>query len=178
MRKPRRTHLAAALLATAALGVGTPVALAQEDSGGSQTNTTTTPTPTPTTTTPSVGFPLLVVPIRNIRMTVAGIAGMTVGCFGNVAEACTGTLRLYLSTPVQAGRTHYSPFYMGGAAFSIVGGQARFVRVRLFPRARVLVRRRGDAPISIAESWNARSGRHGFQRRFTNLYVPPIDQLK
>lgn len=172
MRKPRPTHLAAALLAAATLGVGAPVALAQEDTGGAPT------TPTPAATTPAVGFPLLVVPIRNIRMTVAGIAGMTVGCFGSVAEACTGTLRLYLSAPVDAGRTHYSPFYMGGASFSIVGGRAQFVRVRLFPRARVLVRRRGDAPIAIAESWNARSGRHGFQRRFTSLYVPPIDQLK
>lgn len=173
MRKPRPTHLAAALLATAVLSVAAPVALAQEDTGGAGTDTTTTPT-----TASSVSFPLLVVPIRNFRMTVAGIAGMSVGCYGNAAEACTGTIRLYLSAPVRVGRTKYAPFYMGGAAFSIVGGQARFVRVRLFPRGRVLVRRRGDVPIAIAESWNARSGRHGFQRRFSSLYVPPIDRLK
>ena len=148
----------AACLAAALLAVAAPPALGQAPGEGA---------PGPT----AGAAPSVVVAPRDLRMNLARVIVLRVGCLG-AAGGCGGRLEARLARPVQAGGQRWAPFTLGRARFGIGAGVSKIIRFRFYPRGGRLVRLAGTIPVTIV----ARTPQGVFPKTI-RVYVSPLQRL-
>lgn len=159
--RPRPTaggRLSACLAAVVLGGAAAPPALGQAPGEG---------TPAPT----AGAVPTVVVAPRDLRMNVARVIVLRVGCLG-AAGGCGGRLEARLTRPVEAGGHRWAPFTLGRARFGIGAGRSKFIRFRLYPRGGRLVRLAGTVPVTVV----ARTPQGVFPKTI-HVYVSPLQRL-
>lgn len=128
----------------------------------------------------------VVVASRDVRMNLAGVVVLRVGCFGTAGDLCMGRLEARLAEPILARRSRarnsgyriYGPFVLGRQGFSVASTQGTVVRLRFYPRAGYLVRLAGTIPVSITARFASR-GRTGLRsEQRINVYVPPLQMFR
>ena len=121
--------------------------------------------------------PDLIVSGRDVRLTRAGFAHVTIGCRQTSApdEACTGTLalRFYRAADVQVGGHHRhisASRVIGRARFSLGVGGADMLTIRIDRTAQAAVRQAGTQIVQVTAAYMSRAGAAGASRRYVNLY--------
>ena len=118
------------------------------------------------------GAPRVVVSGRDLRMNLAGVIPLRVGCFGR-GGYCAGRLEARLVEPVRARNRTYAPFVLARGGFGVAAGRSQFLRLRFYPRARYLVRAAGTIDVVIV----AHFGSPPVQRLIA-VYVSPSRRLR
>lgn len=134
---------------------------------------------------PPVGPSRVVVSSRDVRMNLAGVVALRVGCYGRPGDLCIGRLEARLSEPILARRSRarnsgyriYGPFLLGRQGFSVPSARGKVVRLRFFPRAGYLVRLAGSIPVTLTARFASR-GRTGLRsEQQINVYVSPLQMF-
>lgn len=130
---------------------------------------------------PAPGAPRVVIAPRDLRMNLARVIPVRIGCQGT-AGFCGGRLEAHLTEPIVAparrgsrARRTYQPFLLGRAGFGVAAGRSQIVRMRLFPRAGYLVRLAGSIPVTIAG--RPTSGAHPGEQAI-HVYVSPLQAFR
>ena len=90
---------------------------------------------------PPAGPSRVVVSSRDVRMNLAGVVALRVGCYGRGGDVCIGRLEARLSEPILARRSRardsgyriYGPFLLGRQGFSVPSTRGKVVRLQFFP---------------------------------------------
>lgn len=134
---------------------------------------------------PPVGPSRVVVSSRDVRMNLAGVVALRVGCYGRGGDVCVGRLEARLSEPILARRSRarnsgyriYGPFLLGRQGFSVPSARGKVVRLQFFPRAGYLVRLAGTIPVTVTARFASR-GRTGLRsEQQINVYVSPLQMF-
>jgi hypothetical protein len=123
--------------------------------------------------------PDLILSGRDVRLTRAGFAHVTIGCrqTGAAGEVCVGSLvvRLYRPVDVQVGGHHRRVAVtrnIGIARFQTPVGQADVLAIRIDPTVQRAVRSDGSLIVQLIGTWVSRAGAGGTNKRYVNLYFP------
>lgn len=135
---------------------------------------------------PPVGPSRVVVSSRDVRMNLAGVVALRVGCYGRGGDICIGRLEARLSEPILARRSRakssgyriYGPFVLGRQGFSVPSARGEVVRLQFYPRAGYLVRLAGSIPVTVTARFASR-GRTGLRvEQQINVYVSPLQMFR
>ena len=135
---------------------------------------------------PPAGPSRVVVSSRDVRMNLAGVVALRVGCYGRGGDVCIGRLEARLSEPILARRSRardsgyriYGPFLLGRQGFSVPSTRGKVVRLQFFPRAGYLVRLAGSIPVTVTARYASR-GRTGLRtEQQINVYVSPLQTYR
>ena len=135
---------------------------------------------------PPAGPSRVVVSSRDVRMNLAGVVALRVGCYGRGGDVCIGRLEARLSEPILARRSRardsgyriYGPFLLGRQGFSVPSTRGKVVRLQFFPRAGYLVRLAGSIPVTVTARYASR-GRTGLRtEQEINVYVSPLQTYR
>jgi hypothetical protein len=135
---------------------------------------------------PPAGPSRVVVSNRDVRMNLAGVVALRVGCYGRGGDVCIGRLEARLSEPILARRSRarnsgyriYGPFLLGRQGFSVPSTRGKVVRLQFFPRAGYLVRLAGSIPVTVTARFASR-GRTGLRtEQEINVYVSPLQTYR
>ncbi|MDQ6915875.1 MAG: hypothetical protein M3155_08710 [Actinomycetota bacterium] len=123
--------------------------------------------------------PDLVLSGRDVRLTRAGFAHVTIGCRQTNAagEACLGTLTVRLSKPVMVdvgGHQKRVPVTrnIGTANFQTPVGAAAVLTLRIDPTVQRAVRADGSLIVQLIGTYVSRAGQAGSAKRSASLYFP------
>jgi hypothetical protein len=130
--------------------------------------------------------PDLVLSGRNVRLTRGGVVGIRMGCRAagaETTEACIGSLTIRLAdaiivrvdppgnAPNQRPRNQrFNPFNFGVRDFTLGVGDATQLRLRLNPRAQLLIRSQEQVRADLIANYNSRAGAQGSARRNVRIY--------
>jgi hypothetical protein len=115
--------------------------------------------------------PTVVVAPRDLRMNLAGVIVLRVGCLGP-AGGCGGRLEARLARPIEVRGRRWAPFVLGRGRLGIGAGLSRVIRFRFYPRGARLVRLAGTVPVTII----ARTPGGVFPKTI-HVYVSPLQRL-
>ena len=155
-----RARIAAAIVAAAALALSPAVPPAAAQDEGAQP------------AVPDPGAPRLVISGRDLRMNLAGVIPLRVGCFGR-GGYCAGRLEARIIEPIRARNRTYAPFVLARGGFGVPAARSQLLRLRFYPRARYLVRAAGTIDVVIV----GRMGSRTWQRLIA-VYVSPSRRLR
>jgi hypothetical protein len=135
---------------------------------------------------PPAGPSRVIVSSRDVRMNLAGVVALRVGCYGRGGDVCIGRLEARLAEPVLARRSRaknsgyriYGPFVLGRQGFSVPSARGKVVRLQFYPRAGYLVRLAGSIPVTITARFASR-GRSGLRsQQRIEVYVSPLQMFR
>jgi hypothetical protein len=168
--------------ASLALVAALTAALAAPAAAPAQTPAPPAPTAQPVPPPPPPP-PDLVLSGRNVRLTRGGVVGIRMGCRAAGAaadEACIGSLTVRLRDaitiqidppgPARPRNQRFNPFNFGVRDFTLGVGDATQLRLRLNPRAQLLIRRQEQVRADLIASYNSRAGAQGSSRRNIRIY--------
>jgi hypothetical protein len=119
----------------------------------------------------AAGAPTVVVAPRDLRMNLARVIVLRIGCLG-AGAGCGGRLEARLARPVVVRGRRWAPFTLGRGGLGVGPGQSRVMRLRFYPLGAHLVRLAGTIPVMIV----ARTPQ-GIFRKTIHVYVSPRQKL-
>ncbi len=143
-------------------------------------------TPAASAQEPPAGPSRMVISSRDVRMNLAGVVALRVGCYGRGGDVCVGRLEARLAEPILARRSRaknagyriYGPFLLGSQGFSVPSARGKVVRLQFYPRAGYLVRLVGSIPVTITARFASR-GRAGLRsEQQIDVYVSPLQMFR
>jgi hypothetical protein len=128
---------------------------------------------------PGPSPPDLILSGRDVRLTRAGFAHVTIGCrqTSTPGEACLGTLTARLFKPVTVkvgGHDRRIPVTrtIGTGSFQTPVGRADSVTLRIDPTVQRAVRADGSLILQLIGTYVSKAGQAGSAKRYVSLYFP------